>query len=121
MQNVLIIDDNPMLRSTLKEILEFNDFAVAIAADGNQAMEEFQKNQPDLIIVDILMPEKDGIETIIALKKLEPSVKIIAMSGGGNAGFASFLHMAKLLGANDTIEKPFTTQRLLEIINGVLS
>lgn len=120
MKQILIIDDEPEIRSMLKKMLEREGFDVIVASDGKEGMELFEKNPVDLVITDIIMPEKEGIETIQALKKGYPDIPIIAMSGGGKISPDGYLHMAKLIGAQATFEKPINKKTLLNIVKKTL-
>lgn len=122
-KTVLIIDDDPYFVEMLSEMLEKEDFQVFTAPDGIQGTALFKDNagQIDLVLTDIIMPDKEGIETIIDLKKTHPDVKIIAMSGGGRIGPQTYLQCAKELGADHAIEKPFSRKTLLDTISRLLS
>ena len=102
MAHILIIDDEPQIRMMLKMMLESEGYTVAEACDGNEGIQRHKETPADLIITDIIMPGKEGIETIIALRKNDPSIKIIAMSGGGRNNPEGYLKSAKLLGAEET-------------------
>lgn len=113
MARVLIIDDNDQVREKLREVLEYAGHEVVEASDGKDGMRFFQKDQTELVITDVLMPEKDGLETIMGLRRDFPDVKIIAISGGGRIGPDNYLRTAKLLGAQYTFTKPFKLKELL--------
>jgi YesN/AraC family two-component response regulator len=113
MYKILIVDDEPLIRDGLKQTLEIEDFNVETASNGTDAMETFDSFHPDLVITDIIMPEKDGIEIIWDIKEKFPDVKIIAISGGGRIAATDHLKIAKKLGANAILTKPFSTDELL--------
>jgi CheY-like chemotaxis protein len=117
---ILIVEDDDELRSVLREVLEREGYGVAEAADGKAAMELQRLTGADLVITDIIMPEMDGIETIMALRKGFPWVKIIAMSGGHRAGPRAFLNLAKALGAHRTLHKPFIFEDMLDAVDELL-
>ena len=117
---ILLIDDEKPFRDVLKQILSRAGYDVVEAADGAEGIDLFYENPVDLIITDIIMPEKEGIETIIELKKVHPEVKLIVMSGGGWYGTGIDFDMAKKLGAH-TLDKPFALQELLDAIVELLS
>jgi len=119
--HILVVDDNPDCRNLLQQLLETNDFQVQTAINGVDAIDKYRENPANLIIIDIVMPEKEGIETIIELKKDFPEVKIIAMSGGGRIGPVDYLDAAKLLGVNCTFSKTSTPKELLEIVKELVS
>lgn len=116
MANILIADDQEKIRQMLKSLFEQYNYTVSIAANGKEALNLFRSQPFDLVITDILMPDMEGIETIRELKKLDPKVKIIAMSGGGSVRAMEYLRMAGMLGALRTIEKPFNVREMLDAV-----
>jgi DNA-binding response OmpR family regulator len=110
---VLVIDDDPLVRYTLSKILQRNGHDVATASDGKRAMAIFRDERPALVITDIIMPEQEGIETILKIRSESPEVKIIAISGGARSHNFDYLGMAEAFGADDVISKPFETEELL--------
>ena len=119
MSRILIIDDDIQILKMLRKMLEHEGYEVVDAADGNKGLKLYQEDPTELIIIDLIMPEKEGIETIIDLRREFPEVKIIAMSGGGHGEPDSYLHMAKGLGAQRTLTKPFGKEELLEAIGAI--
>jgi len=117
---ILIIDDEPQIRSMLKLMLERDGYEVAEAPDGIEGIRVFRQNPAELIITDLIMPNKDGIGLIIDLKKEFPNVKIIAMSGGGLNKPEGYLKGAKKLGADCTLTKPIDRDEMLRAIKDVL-
>jgi len=120
MATILIIDDEEAILGFLKEWLMYEGFNVLTAIDGIEGMKLFNDNQVDLVITDMIMPRKGGIETIIEMKKICPDIKIIAMSGGGHSLPESYLGIAKEAGAKYTFEKPFKTSDLLTAVYELL-
>jgi CheY-like chemotaxis protein len=117
MTSILVIDDEADIRVLCSRILTQAGYHVIEAEDGNVGMKLYRESRPDLIITDIIMPEKEGIETIMELRREFPAVKIIAISGGGQATTgATCLHLAKRLGAVKALAKPFSRQQLLDIV-----
>jgi DNA-binding response OmpR family regulator len=116
-----VIDDDPQIREMLGQLLERAEYEVLVAPDGKEALKLHQANPAHLIITDIVMPEKEGLETIMEFRRNFPTVKIIAISGGGRIGPAEYLHSAILLGAHRTLSKPFEVQELLNAIQELLS
>ena len=116
MARILIIDDDEAMRYLLRQILTSAGYDVCEAADGAAGARLFRQERPELVITDIFMPEQDGIETILALKREFPTVKIIAISGGGQNGDLNYLAMTRTLGADRVLRKPFTHQELLTIV-----
>lgn len=116
MSKILVIDDDPLVRNTIGRILRRQGHEPVMAADGRQGLDLFRREQPELIITDIIMPDIEGIETIRAICRLRPGARIIAISGGGRLGNMDFLALAGKLGACETLAKPFTPAALLERI-----
>jgi DNA-binding response OmpR family regulator len=107
MARILIVDDDPSVRKSLRILLEADDHDVTEAPNGLAVDTIVADALPDLIILDLLMPAKDGIETIVGLRRAGHRVKIIAMSGTAGSPYMNFLGAAKRLGADLTLEKPF--------------
>ena len=120
MARILIIDDEPQIRSMLKLMLEREGYEVVEAPDGVEGIKVYRQNPADLIITDLIMPNKDGIGMIIDLKKEFPNVKIIAMSGGGLNKPDGYLKGAKKLGAACTLTKPIDREKMLEAVREIL-
>ena len=110
---ILVIDDDDMVRRTIKRILRSDGHEVVTAEDGRRGMAKFREERPQIVVTDIIMPEQEGIETIVALRRDDPAVKIIAISGSACVGELDVLKMAQLLGADAVIEKPFRARDLL--------
>ncbi len=121
MARILIIDDEDELRSLLRQMRELAGHEVSEAVNGAAGIEIYERDAPDLIITDIIMPEKEGVETIIALRRADPALPIIAISGGGRLDATDFLTMAKKLGARRTLTKPFLREQLLEAVGECLA
>lgn len=117
---ILIIDDEQGLRSTLGDMLEDEGYVVQSAADGDRGLELMASHGADLVVTDILMPRKEGIETIAELRQNFPNVKIIAISGGGRTRNLGFLEVAKKMGADAALAKPFTLDQFLKIVHATL-
>ncbi len=121
MKRILIIDDDDQFREMLYYMLQRAGFDVEEAADGDKGISLQQKHPFDLVITDIIMPNKEGIGTIIELRKDYPNLKIIAISGGGRVVPNEYLDYAKKLGAHLTLSKPFERKELIDAINGLLT
>ena len=122
MAKILVIDDDPSIRALLVAMLEDENHEIRQAADGRKGLRMFQEDPADLVITDVLMPEKDGVELIMELKEIDQNAKIIAMSGGGRGLDATFnLRMAKDFGAQRLMVKPFSTSEAMEAIRTVLN
>ncbi len=120
MTHILIIDDEQPIRLMLRKLFESEGYTVTEASNGREGLKRYHENPADLIITDIIMPDKEGTETIMELKKENPAIKIIAMSGGGKNKPDGYLHTAKLLGAKQTFEKPIRKDALLEAIKKLI-
>jgi DNA-binding NtrC family response regulator len=120
MIKILVIEDDNSFRKVLVTMLERAGYEVMQAENGNDALKHCQSFQPDLVLTDIIMPDKEGLETIQELLNLCPNMKIIAMSGGGRFGPNSYLPLAEKLGAKKTLQKPFLRDELLSTIIEVL-
>lgn len=120
MARILIIDDEDQSRNMLSQALTRAGYEVSTARDGSEGIELFRTVMADLIITDILMPGKEGLETIMELRRGFPAVKIIAMSGGGRSGNLNFLDIAERLGAQGVLQKPFHLQEVLQLVQEML-
>src|SRR6185503_13492110 len=121
MQRVLIIDDDEQVRALLHEILDRAGFEVIEAANGVEGLRLYRAAPVDLVITDLLMPEKEGVETIVELRSEFPQARIIAMSGGGRNAGSDYLPIAMQLGARATMAKPFSRQEVLNAIRDALA
>jgi CheY-like chemotaxis protein len=121
MSRILIIDDNVDLLRSTSAVLRAHKHDVATAENGAEALKRKDLESFQLVITDILMPEKEGFETIMTLRQLHPAVKIIAVSGGGYIDAQQYLESARMLGAHLTLEKPFSGLDLILAIDKVLS
>jgi DNA-binding response OmpR family regulator len=119
MPRILVIDDEQLLRSTVVMILTRAGFTVEEASDGQAGIAMFHKNPPDIVLTDIFMPNRDGIEIIKELKHASPQTKIIAMTGGGKLRMMEIASAAQALGADYVLDKPFDSESLLAAINAV--
>jgi CheY-like chemotaxis protein len=120
--SILIIDDNPDILQLYSRVLRQAGYDVVEASDGQKGTMLYRKNPTDLVITDIVMPEKEGIETIRELRRDFPDAKIIAISGGGTAMSSSTcLLLAERLGARRTLMKPVKIAELLQIVAEVVS
>jgi DNA-binding NtrC family response regulator len=122
MARILIIDDNPVIRSMLRMMLEDGGHEVDEAGNGNAGLAQFCAKASEVVITDLFMPEKQGMETIEELLKAAPGVKVIAISGGsGDLGDPhDYLNLARRMGAHATLRKPFQMDELLALIHRLL-
>lgn len=120
MRRILVIDDEAPIRNLLTSMLGREGFEVATAADGAAGVDVFRRQRPDLVITDILMPNKGGLVAIREILDLDPGVKIIAMSGGGRTGKLNFLSTARTFPGVQTLQKPFRQAELMAAVRGAL-
>jgi len=120
MASILVVDDDPQVREVFKRTLEAHGHQVKEAGDGRAAVASYREKPADLVILDIIMPEQDGLETILDLRRDFPDAKIIAISGGGRASAQGYLRPAKVLGADRAYSKPLAPHELLAAIEQLL-
>ena len=121
MRRILIIDDEPYILLMLKKMLERAGYEVDLASNGREGMAVFEQDSADLVITDIIMPDKEGLELILEMKKKRPELKIIAMSGGGRISPESYLECARHFGAEKVFQKPFRQKEIVSAVNELLS
>ena len=121
MARVLIVEDDANLRLILQNVVDQAGHTTYVATDGQDALNQVQQEPPDIVVTDIIMPEKEGIELILSLRKEFPEIRIIAISGGGQLGADHYLDMAREFGADITIGKPFDKQCFMDAITELLS
>jgi CheY-like chemotaxis protein len=121
MARLLIIDDEKLARMTLRKILERAGHEVVEATNGAEGIAMYRAQRSDLVITDIIMPDKEGVETIIELKRDFPDLPLIAMSGGGRTRNLDFLKLAKQYGAARVLAKPFSQNDILEAVSATLA
>lgn len=116
MSQVLVIDDDEDLRSVLKTVLEGAGHEVRVAVNGAEGLQLQRRSPAEIAVVDIIMPEMEGIETIYTLKREFPRLPIVAMSGGGANIGSDYLSAATGVGADHVLQKPFAATRLVEVV-----
>jgi two-component system response regulator (stage 0 sporulation protein F) len=121
MARILLIDDDDVVRTVLCALLVRSGHTVIEARDGEEGLDLFPRIVPDLVITDIVMPKKSGLEVMQALREKKPCVKIIVMSGGDRNGPGDNLQAATLIGATSVLAKPFAVAELLAEVNEVLA
>ncbi len=121
MAQVLIIDDEDMVRMVLRQTLEKAGHGVTEASNGAKGIAAMKDKKFDLVITDIVMPEKEGVETIVQVRLDNPKLPIIAISGGGRIGPADYLEAARQLGANHVFAKPFDRKELLATVEACVA
>jgi DNA-binding response OmpR family regulator len=117
---ILVIDDDEQMRVLLDQAMQWAGFEVVTAENGRQGQQLFEEQPADLIITDLIMPEQEGLETIRILKQGYPTVKIIAISGGGRIGPEAYLPAAMELGADRIFAKPFDVKELISAVHELL-
>ena len=115
MPSILVVDDEDQIRQLIRETLEQAGYDVQEARDGKEGLERYRALPADLVIMDILMPDQDGLESIMTLRQEFPASRVIAITGGSDMiGILNFLDVAKMLGARRTLQKPFEMKTLLD-------
>jgi DNA-binding response OmpR family regulator len=114
--SVLFVDDERLIREIFGEALTAAGLDCSQAADGDQALAKLARRHFDAVVIDIIMPDREGIETIMQVRSRWPSTYIVAISGGGRVGPDEFLKLAAMVGADRTLKKPFTPTQLLEVL-----
>lgn len=120
MKTILIVDDDPDMRQVIEEALS-DKYTLASAVNGIEALKKVAEQSFDLVITDLLMPEMDGIELVMALRKTKPHLKLIAMSGGGKLTNLDCLRAAQKLGACTVLRKPFGLDELRMSVQNLLN
>jgi len=118
-KRVLVVDDNDDLRSTVQMLLQADGFDVAVASDGQEALIQHRAKPADVVVTDLFMPDKDGIETILELRRTYPGVKIVAMSGWTSTQGSDYLRVAREIGAAATLTKPFDPAELSRVVRAL--
>ncbi len=117
MPSVLVVDDDHQMRRLIREVLEQAGYVVDEASGGKEGLERYRASPTDVVMMDILMPDQDGLESLMALRREFPESCVIAMTGGSDMiGILNFLDVAKMLGAWRTLQKPFEVKALLDIV-----
>lgn len=119
MAKILVIDDDDNVRDLIADTLREDGHVVTVACDGKQGMDRFRSDGADLVITDLVMPVREGMEVIIELRKKFPGTRIIAMSGASMRQIC--LTIAKKLGALRSIDKPFSKNILIDSVNSALN
>jgi DNA-binding response OmpR family regulator len=120
-RTILVVEDDPELRDMLQDTLVPAGFEVLSAKNGIEGIRLFRSHRIDLAIVDIFMPEKDGFETLMEMRRHAAEAKVIVISGGGGLKMAQVLIWADKLGAAETLAKPFSPKEIIEAVNRLLA
>jgi len=116
---ILLIEDDDMVRDLFRSILSDEGYEVVAAVDGAEGLRRIEDGGFDLVLTDILMPEKEGVSTILEMKRLHPEIRIIAISGGGRTRNLTPLKIAKKAGADLALSKPIEPNDLLKAVRKV--
>ena len=121
MAAIIIVDDDPTVRAIAVEFLRDGDHAIVEAADGHEALRILKAVPIDLMVLDMLMPRKDGLETLMDARQLHPDVRILAISSGGSMDANYLLAVARTLGAGAVLSKPLTAARFRQAVDALLT
>lgn len=121
MATILVIDDNPLVRDMVKEALVRAGYGVEVAADGREGLQLMASCRVDLVVTDLVMPHKEGLETIQLLRQITQSLPILAISGTGKTGRADLLELARSMGATEVLAKPFQPAVLVARVGAMLA
>ncbi len=117
MARILVVDDDEQIQEMMRDMLQREGHEVSIAGNGREAMTAFDTGPIDLVIMDLIMPEQEGLETISALRKQNREIGIIAISGGGRVTPGDYLEAARIIGADRTFAKPFARRDILAAVS----
>ena len=118
---VLVVDDDPTIRAIVTELLREERHAIIEAADGDEALRALDATPAELVVLDMLMSNRDGLETIMEIRRRHPAVRILAISSGGNIGVGNLLNMARVFGADETLAKPLSFTTFADTVNRLLN
>ena len=118
MKKVLVVDDSEFMRMVLKNILKQEDYKIIETSDGTEAIEQFKVEQPDLVLLDIIMPKKDGVAVLDSLKKINSDANVIMITAVGQD---HIMEECRKLGAKGYIIKPFDEKQVLDAVKKVLN
>lgn len=121
MAAIIIVDDDPTVRAIAVEFLRDGDHAIVEAANGNEALRILKAVPIDLMVLDMLMPQKDGLETLMEVRQLYPDMRILAISSGGSMDANYLLAVARTLGADAVLSKPLTAARFRRMVDDLLT
>ena len=121
MEKILVIDDEPVIRVLLRQLFEKRSYTVFEASDGAEGLDLYRKENPDVVVTDLIMPEEEGLSVIKKIKKIKPDANIIAISGGGLGSAEVYLKLAKSMGAQYVFQKPFDDKEMLSTVENMLT
>lgn len=120
-KRILIIDDDDSIRGFIRRVLEHHGYEIQEARNGDEGIRLYRSWRPDLVLLDLYMPEKDGLETLRDLRLESPQPKVVTMSGGGPKYDVAILQSSRFLGSNSALVKPFTIGELTEIVQNTMN
>lgn len=121
MARILVIDDDPLVSATFKIMLAKQNHEPVAANSCHQALQKLAQDDFDIVFCDMIMPDVEGLETIVKIRDINPRIPIIAMSGGGRTGKLDFLQVARKAGADDILRKPFSADALARAVEARLA
>jgi DNA-binding NtrC family response regulator len=121
MKTILIVDDEAFMLDFVRRILETGGYRVLTAATADTGLAAYRAERPDLVVTDLIMPDKDGLELIQELRRVDPDARIVAISGGGRSHYINALEAAKAFGACEALRKPFLPSVLLDAVGRALA
>ena len=120
MKRILLVEDDDAIRRSLEIVLAKSGFMAVEAANGREALAAYQLGQIDAVVLDLIMPDMEGLETLRALRRISPDVRVLAISGGSRISSADYMDMALKFGAQEALAKPFTSETFIGTLNRVL-
>ena len=121
MTSILLVDDDDLSRSAVHKMLERTGYVVHSTGIGQEALDHYRSQPSDLVITDLIMPDIDGLEVIQQLRRMNPAVRVLAISGGGRVDAEEYLSVARKFGAVEVLPKPFTGQKLKDALEKALN
>jgi CheY-like chemotaxis protein len=115
-KTLLVVDDNRLVRETCKKVLEGGGFAVLLSGDGNEALNTLRSVRVDAVLLDVLMPDRDGLETLVEIKRRWPRLPVVVTTGGGVRCKLDLLTLAQKLGADAVLRKPAPAAEMIRTI-----
>ncbi|PYP41673.1 MAG: response regulator [Gemmatimonadetes bacterium] len=120
MKHILLVDDDELSRGAVRKMLERSGYDVQSTGIGQEALAWYRREPADLVITDLIMPDTDGLEMIQELRRINPAVRVLAISGGGRVDAEEYLSVARKFGAVEVLPKPFTASDLKQAVEAAL-
>jgi CheY-like chemotaxis protein len=120
MKHILLVDDDDLSRGAVHKMLERSGYDVHSTGIGQEALTWYRREPADLVITDLIMPDTDGLEMIQELRRINPAVRVLAISGGGRVDAEEYLSVARKFGAVEVLSKPFTAPELKQAVEAAL-